>query len=588
VSEDPAIALPRRAFLWAVAAGAAACRRGAPTETPATAPAPTKAAPAAADGIDVATIAAAERIAGVRYTDAERKLLATTLGAHVERARTRRATPLPDDVAPATVFDPRLPGREYGPKRATFRPEPARASAITRDEDLAFASLSVLAEQLRRRAITSERLTELYLDRLRTHDPKLHCVARTTDALAREQARAADRELARGRVRGPLHGIPWGAKDLLDTAGIATTWGAEPMRDRVPTRDATVVGRLHAAGAVLVAKLTTGALAYGDIWDAGVTRNPWNPLEGSSGSSAGPAAAVAAGLVGFAIGTETLGSIVSPSMRCGTAGLRPTFGRVPRTGCMPLCWSMDKIGPITRHVDDAMRVFSVIAGTDDLDPSARTVPLSYDARASVKGLRVGHVPAWFEADATDADRAALAALRELGVDLRAVEAPKVPVDPLLTVLFAEAAATFERLVLDDRDDELDWQGADAWPNTFRAARFVTAIDLVNADRVRRQVMTALDRMFADLDAFVGPSFAGPMLVATNFTGHPCVVVRAGFVERAPEPGTDGTPPPAGAAKFSAPHGVSLWGRIDDEGTIGRLGVALERALTVADRRPPGF
>jgi Asp-tRNA(Asn)/Glu-tRNA(Gln) amidotransferase A subunit family amidase len=496
--------------------------------------------------------------------------------------------PLPDDVAPATVFDPRLPGRTYGPRRARFRGAPARATAITRDDDLAFAPIAVLADRLRRRVVTSERLTELALDRLRTHDPRLHCVARTTEALAREQARAADREFARGRVKSALQGIPWGAKDLLDTAGIATTWGAEPMRARVPDRDATVVARLHAAGAVLVAKLTTGALAYGDIWDAGVTRNPWNPIEGSSGSSAGPASAVAAGLVAFAIGTETLGSIVSPSMRCGTVGLRPSFGRVPRTGCMPLCWSLDKIGPIARSVDDAMRVLAVIAGSDDVDPAGRDVLLDYDAGASVKGLRVGHVPAWFAADANDADRAALAALRGLGVDLRPVEVPTMAVDPLMTVLFAEAAATFERLVLDNRDDELDWQGEEAWPNTFRAARFVSAIDLVNADRVRRQVMIAFDRMFADLDAFIGPSFAGPMLVATNFTGHPCVVVRAGFVERAPEAGTDGTKPPADARPFSAPHGISLWGRIDDEGTIGRLGVALERALDVADRRPPGF
>jgi Asp-tRNA(Asn)/Glu-tRNA(Gln) amidotransferase A subunit family amidase len=355
----------------------------------------------------------------------------------------------------------------------------------------------------------------------------------------------------------------------------------------VPSRDATVVARLHAAGAVLVAKLTTGALAYGDIWDAGVTRNPWNPIEGSSGSSAGPAAAVAAGLVGFAIGTETLGSIVSPSMRCGAVGLRPTFGRVPRTGCMPLCWSLDKIGPITRRVDDGMRVLSVIAGADGIDPGTRDVALDYDASARVAGLRVGHVPAWFERDGNDADRSALAALRGLGVDLREVQVPEVDIDPLWTVLFAEAAATFERLVLDDRDDELDWQGADAWPNTFRAARFISAIDLVNADRVRRSVMNAFDRMFADVDAFVGPSFAGPMLVATNFTGHPCIVVRAGFVERAPEAGTDGTLP-ADPRPFTAPHGISLWGRLDDEGTLGRLAVALERALAVADRRPPGF
>ena len=254
---------------------------------------------------------------------------------------------------------------------------------------------------------------------------------------------------------------------------------------------------------------------------------------------------------------------------------------------MPLCWSLDKVGPITRRVDDGMRVLSVIAGADGIDPCARDVALDYDASARVAGLRVGHVPAWFERDGNDADRSALAALRGLGVDLREIQVPEVAIDPLWTVLFAEAAATFERLVLDNRDDELDWQGADAWPNTFRAARFISAIDLVNADRVRRSVMNAFDRMFADVDAFIGPSFAGPMLVATNFTGHPCIVLRAGFVERAPEAGTDGTAP-ADARPFTAPHGISLWGRLDDEGTLGRLAVALERALAVADHRPPGF
>lgn len=574
----------RRRFLLASAA-LAACR-GAPatrTEPPSSdTPSPVD------DGLDAATIAAAERVAGVHYTAAEREAIAMALGAHVRRAQARRGHALATDLAPATHFDPRLPGRRYGPARTDVRVAYDDAPAPKSDDDLAFASVRRLGGWLRRGVITSVRLAELSLDRLHTRGTALRCVARTTDALALEQAHQADRALAQGRDLGPLHGIPWGCKDIVDTANIATTWGAEPFADRVPDVDATVVDRLHRAGAVLCAKLTTGALAYGDIWDGGVTVNPWNRHEGASGSSAGPAAATAAGLVTFAIGSETLGSIVSPSMRCGTTGLRPTFGRVPRTGAMPLCWSLDKLGPIARSVEDTMWVLGAIDGPDGVDASAVRAALVYDASTDVRGLRVGFVPAELDApgDGTALDRAALEALARRGATLVEITLPALPFDALITILLAEAAAAFESLTLEDRDEQLRWQGPEAWPNTFRAARFITAIDLVNADRLRRAAMMAMQAIFDGVDVIVGPSLAGPLLLVTNMTGHPCFVVRTGFVERAPEPGTDGKPP-SDPTPFRAPHGISLWGRLYDEGTVARAAAALEHEFAAAQsRRPP--
>lgn len=573
----------RRSFLLASMA-LAACRKL--PDAPAATPVPTP----SDDGVfDAATIAAAERVAGVRYTAAEREALALVLAAGVRRAAERRTHPLGDDDAPATRFDPRLPGRAYGPPRTEIRVDYDDTPLPRSDEDLAFAPLRRQGGWLRRGRITAVRLAELHLDRLGTLGARLSCVARSTEDLAREQATAADRAFARGVDVGPLQGIPWGCKDILDTRGIATTWGAEPFADRVPNSDATVVDRMHRAGAVLCAKLTTGALAYGDIWDGGVTRNPWNLHEGASGSSAGPAAAVAAGLVGFAIGSETLGSIVSPSMRCGTTGLRPSFGRVPRTGCMPLCWSLDKLGPITRSIEDALWVLAAMHGVDDRDPSAIRAPLVYDGSDDVRGLRIGWIPAHFEGDdaAARLDRAALEALRRRGATLVECALPPLPYDALSTTLLAEAAAAFEPLTLGDDDDALRWQGPEAWPNTFRAARFITAIDLINAERLRRAVMRAMQAIFDDVAVIVGPSFGGPMLLITNMTGHPCVVVRTGFAMRAPEPGTDGRAPDD-AAPFSAPHGITAWGRLFDEGTLARVGLALEREFAEAQSRRPAI
>jgi Asp-tRNA(Asn)/Glu-tRNA(Gln) amidotransferase A subunit family amidase len=537
---------------------------------------------------------ACEDILGVDYTEAERAQIAKTLDAQLALSRAREGVEIPNALAPATRFDPRLPGFSP-PTPAAWRYSRSTADAPASDVDLAYASIAQLGAWLRDGTVTSRRLTEIYLQRLKTHGRALEAVVTITDELALRQAERADTELRAGRPRGPLHGIPWVAKDLFDTAGVATTWGAEPFSTRTPRTDATVVDRLDAAGAVLLAKVSLGALAYGDIWFGGTTRNPWNPHEGSSGSSAGSAACVAAGLCAFGLGTETLGSIVSPAMRCGATGLRPTFGRVARGGAMALCWSMDKIGPLARTTEDTMRVLAAIDGAHPADPSSIDVPLGYDATRPLAGIRIGVVPQWMEAEGvTEADRAAVKAARDLGAEV--VECPPQPDLPYPTqylVLFAEAAAAFEELTRSGQDDALRWQDPEAWPNTFRRARFVSAIDLVQADRIRRRIMQAMHEQLAAVDVIVGPSFAGTMLLATNMTGHPCVCLRAGFVQREPDeplpwPEALGAPTASAAAPVRVPRGITLWGRLFEEGTLVRVATALEAALDVAHERPPLF
>jgi Asp-tRNA(Asn)/Glu-tRNA(Gln) amidotransferase A subunit family amidase len=443
------------------------------------------------------------------------------------------------------------------------------------------------------RSEVSVRLTSIYLDRLERFDPKLHCVITLTREHALAQARQADAEIAAGHYRGPLHGIPWGAKDLLDTAGIRTTYGAEPYRNRIPAEDSAVVQRLNAAGAVLVAKLSMGALALNDVWFGGQTMNPWLLEEGSSGSSAGPGSATAAGLVGFAIGSETGGSIVSPSMRCGVTGLRPTYGRVPRTGAMTLCWSLDKLGPMARAVEDTMLVLNAISGPDAGDLASVPSTLGFNASASVAGQRVGYFPAWMKEDpATDVDRAALEMVKKLGMTPVAVSIPDWPYDSLNLILFAEAAAAFEELTLSHRVDELTAQVPDAWPNVFRQSRFLSAVDFVQTDRLRRKVAQEMARVFSDVDLLLVPSLRDEMLVITNFTGHPSLTLRAGFVEVS-EARSDWAPDPKHPLpRFSpprrVPHGVTLIGRLFGEGRLAEAGMAMEQAFAVAGERAPGF
>jgi Asp-tRNA(Asn)/Glu-tRNA(Gln) amidotransferase A subunit family amidase len=555
-------------------------------------------APPVGPEVSAATFAEAEKLVQVEMTPAHRAEAAENWRMQMAPLYERRTGPrklaIEPSVAPATQWNPTLPGMTRHPAANVFvRSTAGVASVPAKEEDIAFATVTQLSRWIESKQITSERLTEIYLGRIQRFDPKLHCVITLTREHALEQARQADKEIAAGKYRGPLHGIPWGAKDLLDTAGIATTWGAEPYRNRVPTSNAAVVARLNAAGAVLVAKLSLGALALNDIWFGGQTMNPWLLEEGSSGSSAGPGSATAAGLVGFAIGSETGGSIVSPSMRCGVTGLRPTFGRVPRTGAMTLCWSLDKLGPMTRGVEDTMLVLNAISGPDPRDLSSVPSKLAFDAGASIAGLRVGYFPAWMkEAPATEVDRAALETVKKVGMVPVAVSLPDWPYDSLNLILFAEGAAAFEELTLSGKLDELKAQVPDAWPNVFRQSRFLSAVDFVQADRMRRKVAEEMARIFSQVDLLLVPSLRDEMLVISNNTGHPSLTLRAGFVEVA-EARSDWAPDPKHPLpKFSpprrVPHGVTLIGRLFDEGTLAEAGMALEKAFGVAGERPPGF
>ena len=511
-----------------------------------------------------------------------------------ERRIGPRKVEIEPTLAPYSRWDPVLPGEKAGPQRDRFIGSKVDPGPLpSTEKDIAFAPVTHLARWIEKRQLSSEQLTKIYLARLKRFDPNLRCVITLTDELALAQARKADQEIAAGKYRGPLHGIPWGAKDLLDTAGIATTYGAEPFRNRVPAADATVVKRLHGAGAVLVAKLSLGALALNDIWFGGQTMNPWLLEEGASGSSAGPGAATAAALVGFAVGSETGGSIVAPSMRCGITGLRPTYGRVPRTGAMTLCWSLDKLGPMTRTVEDAMLVLHAISGPDAGDLSSVPSKLDFDANAPVTGLRVGYFPAWLETNpATEVDRAALETVKKVGMVPVEVAIPDWPYDSLEVILFAEAAAAFEDLTLSHRVDQLRVQVPDAWPNLFRQSRFLSAVDFVQSDRLRRKVANEMARVFSQVDLLLVPSLRDEMLTITNFTGHPSITLRAGFVQVS-EARSDWAPAPNNPLpKFSpprrVPHGVTLIGRLFDEATLGRAGLALERSFGVASERPPGF
>jgi len=569
-----------------------------PGEPPAGTPPAFGSGPAVGPEVSTGTFAEAEKVVQVEMNAADRAMVASSWRGNMAALYERRTGPhkvvIEDAVAPYSHWDPILPGMKRGPERERFLRSSKDAGALpARDEDIAFASVTQLSRWNETRKITSERLTKIYLDRLERFNGTLRCVITLTRELALAQARKADAEIAAGKYRGPLHGIPWGAKDLLDTAGIPTTWGAEPFRNRVPAKDAAVVKKLHDAGAVLVAKLSLGALALNDIWFGGQTMNPWLLEEGSSGSSAGPGAATAAGLVAFAIGSETGGSIVGPSMRCGLTGLRPTYGRVARTGAMTLCWSLDKLGPMTRSVEDAMLVLQAISGPDAGDVSSVPSKLDFDAGASVKGLRVGYFPAWMkENPATDVDRAALETVKKVGMVPVEVTIPDWPYDSLNLILFAEGAAAFEEITLDHAVDQLKVQTYDAWPNIFRQSRFLSAVDFVQADRLRRKVAMEMARVFSEVDLLLVPSLRDEMLTITNFTGHPSLTMRAGFIEVS-EARTDWAPDPSRPLpKFSpprrVPHGVTLIGRLFDEGVVGRAGLALEQAFGVVADRPPGF
>ena len=581
-----------------VAGEASATRKQTP-QTPGAPPA-FGTAPPAGPQITTETLREAEKLVRVEYSEEHLAEAAGNWSQAMAPVYERRTGPrkleIGYDVAPATVWNPEMTalGQRATPGVSRFEPSLSESGPLpTKDEDIAFSTVVELSGWLRTRKLTSERLTKIYLTRLKRYNQQLNCVITLTEEHALQQARAADTEIAAGQYRGALHGIPWGAKDLLDTAGIATTWGAEPFRNRVPEKDGAVTAKLNAAGAVLVAKLSLGALALNDVWFGGETKNPWLLEEGSSGSSAGPGSAVAAGLVGFAVGSETQGSIVSPTMRCGLEGLRPTYGRVPRTGAMTLSWTCDKLGPMARGVEDTMLVLHAISGYDPGDNASVDAPLRFEAKRDTRGMKVGYFPKWMaEAPATDVDRHALEVVKQLGMTPVEVSLPDWPYDSLNIILFAESAAAFEQITLDHEVDSLRMQVPDAWPNTFRQSRFLSAVDFVQADRLRRMVALEMRRVMGQVDLLLVPSLRDEFLVITNFTGHPSLTLRAGFVE-VREARSDWAPDPKRpVAKFASPqrvpYGVSLVGRLFDEGTIVEAGMAMEKAFGVSGERPKGF
>ena len=601
------MAKSRRDFLAGasvlMAGAASSCKEakqkaGAEEAPPAGAPPAFGTSPEVGPKVTTATFAEAEKLVQFELRPDERQQAADSWRRTMAAVYERRTGPrkfAPDAAtAPATLWNPRLPGLHTMPARDRFVRSKSDGEPLpANDADIAYAPVAQLSRWIEARKLTSERLTHIYLDRIDRFDSKLRCIITLTRDHALEQARKADAEIAAGKYRGPLHGVPFGVKDLLDTAGIATTWGAEPYRNRVPQQDSVVVQRLYDAGGVLIAKLSLGALALNDIWFGGQTMNPWLLEEGASGSSAGPGAATAAGLVGFSIGSETGGSIVSPSMRCGVTGLRPTYGRVPRTGAMTLCWSLDKLGPMTRGVEDGMLVLQAISGPDAGDFASVPSRLDFDATAPVKGLRVGYFPGWMkEAPATDVDRAALETVRKLGMSTQEVSLPDWPYDSMQLILFAEAAAAFEELTLSGGLRQMKAQVSDAWPNLFRQARFLSAVDFVQCDRMRRRVAQEMARIFNEVDLLLVPSLRDEMLTLSNFTGHPSLTLRAGFVEVS-EARSDWAPDPAHPLpKFSpprrVPHGITLLGRLFEEGTVAQAGLALERSFHVMNEHPGGF
>ena len=549
------------------------------------------------DRITERTLAEAEKLFGLSFSEEERRLMLG--GGQVEAEDGKFASQLksinswrrfdkPNSLSPATVFDPRLPDVAYDEQddgitlyHETLPDRPGDA------ESIAFASVKQQSYWLTSGQITSRELTDIYLDRIERHNTTLESFVTVTPDLARQQAEQADRERSSGNIRGPLHGIPYGMKDLADTAGIRTTWGANPYKDRVPETDAKIVGLLKATGAVMLGKTAMGALAWGDVWFGGITRNPWNTDEGSSGSSAGSASATAAGLCSFSIGTETWGSIVSPSERCGAIGLRPTHGRVSRDGCMALSWSLDKIGPICRYAEDTATILSAINGFDAADTGSLRHGFSYDGNVRLENLTVGFDPRWFDNEKVrQPDIDALRALRESGVSMIELEMPDLPWDIMNPLGDVESAAAFEELTLSGRDDELRRQIEFSWPNSFRNSRFFSAVDYVQCDRLRRFVMQELHAFFGQVDAFFGPTHGHHLTALTNLTGHPVISLRAGFEKIRTRPRYELPKESIGTDLHRIPRSVRLWGSLFEEGKLITIARALEARLGVAEERPP--
>jgi Asp-tRNA(Asn)/Glu-tRNA(Gln) amidotransferase A subunit family amidase len=519
-------------------------------QTPSPSPSPSP-SPTPALRITKEMMHEAEKLIGIELTDAQEAMALAGVNRNLDAYETVRKIDVPLDTEPAIAFHPARARKELYVTKNKFRFGKVELPQFKTVDELAFATVPQLAELIRTRKISSTELTQMYLARLKKYGPKLLCIVTLTEELALKQAAAADAELKRGKYRGPLHGIPWGAKDLFATKGIKTTWGAEPYRDQMIDYDSTVVERLTEAGAVLVAKLSMGALAQGPRWFGGVTRNPWVPDEtqqGSSGSSAGPASATAAGLVGFSIGTETLGSIVSPSSRCGVTGLRPTYGRVSRYGAMGLSWTMDKIGPICRGVEDCAAALHAIYGPDGKDITVGDAPFNWNPDTNISTLRIGYLKTEFdgpttpptnEQQRTQAEqrralyKTALDVLEKAGAKLIPIELPKFSTGALRYILSAEAAAAFDDITRDGRVNQLSGQAPGDWPNTFRTSRFIPAVEYLRAQRARTLLMHEMEKLMSQWDVFVSPAPGSASLLVTNLTGHPAVVLPCGFVNELP-------------------------------------------------------
>tara|TARA_B100000427_G_scaffold117284_1_gene97587 strand:- start:427 stop:2052 length:1626 start_codon:yes stop_codon:yes gene_type:complete len=512
-----------------------------------------------------------ENLAGLDFTQSERDTMLQTLSVLRGKYDTLRTVELPNSIPFPLYFDPRIPGQVIpkGRENYLFQEFPTRRPDNI--EDCAFFTIGQLAHLMRTQQVSSVELTEMYLDRLKRYGPELECVVTLTEDLALKQASRADEEIRRGRYLGPLHGIPYGAKDLLAVPGYKTTWGATTHKDQIIDETATIIKKLEDAGAVLVAKLTLGALAWGDVWFGGKTRNPWNMEQGSSGSSAGPGSATAAGLVGFSIGSETWGSIVSPATRNGVTGLRPTFGTVSRSGAMALSWSMDKLGPMCRSVDDCALIYSVIKGTDGLDLSVVDVPFQVPIKKELRSLRIGYIESAFnDTNTADNDRAVLTRLRELGFKLVPIELPEFPTSSLSFLLNVEAAAAFDEMTRTNKDDELVRQVKWAWPNVFRTARHVPAVEYIQANRARMILNQKMSELFKNIDVYVVPSFWGDNLLRTNLTGHPCVVLPNGFNEK------------------GSPTSISFIGDLYKDGEVIAVSHAYQRGTGWHKKYPPKF
>ena len=538
-----------------------------PTPTPSPLPSPTPSPTPTPAPLRVTKemMRGAEQLFGIEVSDAHKQMALQNVNTNLERYETLRQITVPLDTEPATLFHPALPGKKFNITQRKFTLSKPVLPKFGSVEDLAFATVTQLSELVRTRKVSPVELTKMYLARLKRYGPKLNCVVTLTEELALAQATAAESEIKRGKYRGPLHGIPWGAKDLFATKGIPTTWGAEPYRSQVIDYDATVVERLREAGAVLVAKLSMGALAQGGRWFAGMTKNPWQVDEdriGSSGSSAGPGSATAAGLVGFAIGTETLGSIISPSSRNGVVGLRPTYGRVSRYGAMGLSWTMDKIGPMCRSVEDCAAALRGIYGPDGRDLTVGDVPFNWEPTRSLSEMKIGYLKTEFDQQ-QDAERKkiyedALAALRSAGANLQPLELPKFSTAALRIILVAEAATAFDDITRNGEINKLSGQEPNDWPNTFRSSRFIPAVEYIRAQRARRLLMQEMDKLMSQWDVFVSPAPGSASLLVTNLTGHPAVCVPCGFLK-------------------GLPQAIMFTGRLYEEGTPLRVALAYERA-----------